>query len=88
MTEAKQRVREEFGEATEKDFWSTPKHFWKPISTDVILEERLGLLLSGGVLSWFSTGAGWCGVSLPWVTGCSTYAISSQVQQTEVINII
>ena len=31
MTEAKQRVWEEFGEAMEKDFWSAPKHFWKTI---------------------------------------------------------
>ena len=29
MTEAKQRVWEEFGEAMEKDFRSAPKHFWK-----------------------------------------------------------
>ena len=31
VTEAKQRVWEEFGEAMEKDFRSAPKHFWKTV---------------------------------------------------------
>ena len=31
VTEAKQRVWEEFGEAMEKDFWLAPKRFWKTI---------------------------------------------------------
>ncbi len=29
MTEAKQQVWEEFGEANEKNFWWAPKCFWK-----------------------------------------------------------
>ena len=31
VTEAKQRVWEEFGEARGKDYWAAPKLFWKTI---------------------------------------------------------
>ena len=33
VTEAKQRVWEEFGEAIEKDFQLAPKRFWKTVDT-------------------------------------------------------